>query len=369
MADDELIPSTLQNHFPFCQDENADVTIWFILLDYLEGDDLLQMKRSCKIFRNIIQDRHLEKFFRIKFYKGTNRKKRYVERNYEGDLHGLYKEWNDRGQLTMRAHFENGLKHGTATKYERFRVVQEVNWYHDLKHGTETHYDGRRVSHVINWNHGLKHGPERMVEKRNRYSRRTGDLIGHYLACHERIWKMDVLDGPEYWINQWPEIDPETMLEHTGKFCYKNYPFYTVNWVNGQKDGYEVFHVPRYKHNTDDDPLVIYECQWQNGQKNGREYNAYRTHYCGNPPLYQLVEQNEYKIMWANGQIRRKYADYRHRPQQRTVHGQNIIITWEDVQYLDDGRIKLCQTDKYKITRKKGKVKYIFKNFPMKTVF
>jgi len=88
----------------------------------------------------------------------------------EGKANGLYLEFNERGQMSMRADYQNNKLHGYWAKYRFGRPTMEANYLNGELHGTVFEYDigTGAVQKEITYKNGVLDGPYRFYNEEGR---------------------------------------------------------------------------------------------------------------------------------------------------------------------------------------------------------
>ncbi|NBC08007.1 MAG: hypothetical protein GVY26_12510 [Bacteroidetes bacterium] len=93
----------------------------------------------------------------------------------DGNYHGPYFEFNDRGQIKLKAHYRNNLLHGDWASYRFGRPLKKAHYKNGELDGLYLEYDMKsgKLQKEINYKEGQQHGTFRFYDL-------SGNVIAEY---------------------------------------------------------------------------------------------------------------------------------------------------------------------------------------------
>ncbi|HKK78128.1 MAG TPA: toxin-antitoxin system YwqK family antitoxin [Phaeodactylibacter sp.] len=92
-----------------------------------------------------------------------------------GNYHGPYFEFNDRGQINLKAHYRNNLLHGDWASYRFGRPLKKAHYKDGALDGLYSEYDMKsgKIQKEIHYKDGKQHGTFRFYDL-------SGNVIAEY---------------------------------------------------------------------------------------------------------------------------------------------------------------------------------------------
>ncbi len=106
-----------------------------------------------------IHGKGIEKRFKVKIDDYTYEDRKSVADYDRGRIHGLYTEYDDRGNKIIEARYQYGVLHGISKKYAKSNVIASMEEYVEGKlHGIQSYYRNGKIDHEITYTDGVKNG-------------------------------------------------------------------------------------------------------------------------------------------------------------------------------------------------------------------